>query len=165
MIHIQLLTPEIEFLPIIRDVIEIIWPPEYAKAAYQATAEDAYLNPIGQVYAIRHHDTYSHRVHLVGITGIFLDERKDVAYLRWTGILPEYRRKGIFAETIRQLTLTMRGMNPDIKHLVELVPDNEYGHIKVIPAFERVGFVRDDSFVVPKGEDDEWDCIPYVLNF
>jgi GNAT superfamily N-acetyltransferase len=163
MINLQLIDTAIAG-DLLHALVYNIWPEPYAQDAYLVTVEDGKRKPTGNVFAIRYVRP-GVGLRNVGITGYFdIDNDKGIAYLRWTGLLPEYRGRGIFREALRQLVLQLKGANPSISALVELVPDNEYGHSIVVPAFERVGFKRNDSIRIPAGEDADWPCIPYVLN-
>ncbi len=165
MLYLQLLNPQYHTVDKVQTLIHTIWPQLYAEPALAATIEDAFDRPNGQVFLIvKTLDGYQPRA--VGITGYFdVNADTGTAYLRWTGIIPAYRREGIFAATIKLLTLQLRGANPAISRLIELVPLNEYGRSEVMPAFERVGFKPDPVLPIPEGEDSDWPVVPYVLYF
>ena len=165
MIYLQLLNPSHFSLDVMKSLVHMIWPPIYADPALEATVEDGYDSSSGQIFLIcKVEPGYQPRV--VGITGYFdVSNNTGTAYLRWTGISPQFRREGYFAEAIKQLCLQLRGANPDISRLIELVPLNDYGRNEVMPAFERVGFKPDPMLAVPEGEDAGWPVVPYVLYF
>lgn len=125
-----------------------IWPEPYATPATDAFLED--WNS-GQIYQIFAEDAF------VGITGYFLDDHSTSIYLRWTGILPEYRRKGYAAKA---LTLLRSALSHDYagRKLVELVPDNEYG-AAVKQFFLSQGFQEDPDVYTPPNECSDWPTI------
>lgn len=168
MIHLQMLHEWAHAPSGIKKLVYSIWPEPYAAAASVASVEDGLYEPTGQVFLIYENNYSLFREHetLVGITGYFdIDSQAGHAYLRWTGVIPKARNRRVFRTTIALLTLQLKGANPSINRLIELVPDNEYGHSTVIPAFERCGFKVDNTIKVPVGEDADWPVIPYVLNF
>jgi GNAT superfamily N-acetyltransferase len=157
---LMMLAPGYASIDEINKLCEAIWPASYAAEAAKASIEDGLCNSTGQVFLIRDFSGNS-----IGLTGYFdVDTKAGVAYLRWTGVLPEYRKNGIFKQAIKLLTTQLKGANPNINALIELVPDNEYGH-SIVGAFERVGFDYDAErdVVIPTGEDDTWPVLPYVL--
>lgn len=158
MIYLQMLTENTLNREDIRELCERIWPEPYAAEAANATISDGIVDPQSQIFLI-----YDNFRRLLGITGYFEIEG-DVAYLRWTGVLPEFRRRGIFLEAIRLLVRQLRGANPNVKKLVELVPDNEYGK-SIMNAFVVSGFVYDQEFPVPHGEATDWNVLPYIKHF
>ncbi len=157
-VHLQLLNRYQHSEQDIRNMIAAIWPAPYAKDAIDATILWGFDEPQHQIYLIYFDDE------VVGITGFFdIDSHAGQAYLRWTGVIPEYRRRGIFKEAVRQLAAILIGANPSINRLIELVPGNEYGHTVAKLAFEAIGFKERKDLPVPVGEDDDWPCIPYSL--
>lgn len=122
-----------------------IWPEPYATPAADAFLED--WNS-GQIYLIFAGDN------IVGVTGYFLDTHSTSVYLRWTGILPEYRRKGYASKA---LTLLRSALAHDYSgcKLVELVPDNEYG-VAVKQFFLSQGFQEDPDVYTPPNECSDW---------
>lgn len=159
MTYLQLLTKDVMDQHDIQKLCETIWPAPYAAEATKATIDEAINRQLGQIFAIRseHHQ-------IVGITGYF-DIHGHTAYLRWTGIRPLFQRNGFFREAIKLLTTQLKGANPQVDTLVELVPDNEYGNA-ISKAFESMGFIaQPDLDVIPEGEDADWKVIPYVLHF
>lgn len=135
--------------------LRTIWPSPYAEKADEASRE--YANTGEIMYVV-----YGGRV--VGITGIFFDEAAphDV-FLRWTGIIEGFRRVGLGSAVIAGVAELCRKQYPNAIYLVELVPDNEYGHTVAKPFFEALGF-EPDIGVIPPSEDSEWPCIRYALN-
>lgn len=165
MIHLQLIHTTGDNADVVSNMIHNIWPAPYAKDAELATREDGFKNPTGDVFAIVYMPSSGYSPRVIGLTGYFMESAGDSAYLRWTGIRTAFRHNGHVREALRQLTLILKAANPGLCKLIELVPDNNYGHIVVVPAFEKLGFVSDRSISVPTGEDADWAVIPYVLNF
>ena len=132
-----------------------VWPEPYASEAALASREDSATGEI--FYILLEED-------VVGITGIFFDDASpDEVFLRWTGVIPGLRRGGVAREAVRQLAGLCKARYPQGKRLVELVPDNDYGHSTARPFFEKVGFVKIEA-LVPAGEDADWDVIVYGLD-
>lgn len=133
--------------------LKSIWPEPYGSAAAYASRVDSGTGEI--FYIVRDQD-------VVGITGLFLDDTNtsDI-FLRWTGIVPGLRQGGLAREALRQLTALCKAEHPERTRLVELVPDNEYGHRVAKPFFEKVGFIP-EGIPVPTGEDSDWPVIAYV---
>jgi GNAT superfamily N-acetyltransferase len=128
-----------------------IWPEPYHSSAREATKEDC---QIGQVFLIMNGSN------VVGITGIFFEPENDSdVFLRWTGIAPGWRGKGIARDAMQQLILLCKGWLGDRKRLVELVPDNEYGNTVVKPFFEAIGFVESK---IGKHEETDWPTKAYA---
>lgn len=125
-----------------------IWPEPYATPAADAFLED--WNS-GQIYQIIADDA------IVGVTGYFLDAHSTSVYLRWTGILPEYRRKGYASKA---LTVLRSALSYDYagRKLVELVPDNEYG-VAVKKFFLSQGFQEDPDVYTPPNECSDWPTV------
>lgn len=125
-----------------------IWPAPYHEFAEHASNEDW---GTGQVWLIQHDQQ------IVGITGLFLEpDVDDLVYLRWTGVLPEFRRHGI-AHRALQTVCHMAANTTRARTLVELVPDNDYGKT-VAPFFRNFGF-----YELPKdtvAEETDWPTIP-----
>lgn len=115
-----------------------IWPEPYAAEAAEACEEDAgdwnlfFIRQDGEV---------------VGITGVFEQDDGVVAdidtlLLRWTGVIPSKRKQGITRQALDLLIGEARLLRPKAHKLIELAPDNEYGREQVMPAFEKLGFVK-----------------------
>lgn len=119
-----------------------IWPEPYATEAREASAADWRS---GMIHLI------AYEVHVVGITGYFFIPGDDKnVYLRWHGVVPEMRGKGIGRVAIRLLALMLSEYFPT-RSLVELAPDNEYGKT-VEPFFAACGFVKQAERVSYCGE-------------
>lgn len=143
-------------------MVRRIWPAPYANSAAAATSSDWESGEICAITWRSHYAIYSSEAKIVGITGWFHDpEAPEDIYLRWTGILPEYRLMGFGKDALDMLIKSLRYKFPNHKRLIELVPDNEYGATVALPFFLKYGFVKDDAYV-PPAEKTEWDCIPYV---
>jgi len=143
-------------------MIETIWPSMYSKPAKAATLADRHTNEI--FFIMRKVVPQEIGIeHVVGITGFFLDltQPKNI-YLRWTGIIPSERRKGVTKDAMDILIKKLRIEYPAYEYLIELVPDNEYGKTVALPFFSAYGF-KPHTEEVPKGEDDSWNCIPYAF--
>lgn len=150
------ITPEY-MEPIVRE----IWPDPYHVSAVEAMKADW---DTGEVKIISYWDDALDCYEVAGITGYFFDpEAPEDVYLRWTGITAYARRRSIATEALHILIEEIRDKFPKHKRLIELVPDNEYGHTVALPFFLKFGFVKDDAFV-PPNEKTEWDCIPYIYN-
>lgn len=161
--HLQLLTPDSMTPDSVIELCNRIWPEPYAAAAAQATIEDGMIDPKYQIYLIMAEGALGVKF-VIGLTGVF-DIHGSTAYLRWTGLLPEFRGKGAFRQSIWELTQIIKGANPKLNSLIELVPDNDYGRL-IQGAFMNLGFTHEpDLDVIPEGEDSDWKVIPYVLTF
>jgi hypothetical protein len=157
-IYLEMLRPGRVSPDIISTVCQHIWPYELAHEATMSLIVDGVTNQTGQVFLIKESN------HILGFTGFFdLDPETGVAYLRWTGVLPSYRRTGVFRQAIECLKLHLRGANPKITKLIELVPTAK--EAEIAPPFKALGFKADRSVPIPHGEDESWDVIPYVLTF
>jgi RimJ/RimL family protein N-acetyltransferase len=133
--------------------LKSIWPEPYGREAAYASRVDSGTNEI--FYIVRDQE-------VVGITGLFLDETNSTdIFLRWTGIVPGLRQGGLAREALSQLTALCKAEHPNRTRLVELVPDNDYGHRVAKPFFEKVGFIP-EGVPVPVGEDSDWPVIAYV---
>ena len=137
-----------------------IWPEPYAREAEIASHVDAHS---GQILYILNDGT------VVGITGIFFDDKspKDV-FLRWSGIIPMYRRQHLMTQAFEHLLRLIIGLCPERERLIELVPDNEYGHNVALPFFLDAGFEKDPAFQdavnIPEGEGADWPVFPVVFD-
>ena len=130
-----------------------IWPEPYAQQAEHASAVDCQT---GQILYIEQYGA------VVGITGIFFEpECPTDIFLRWTGVVPECRCRGIATEALRLLAYMCASWCPDRKRLIELVPDNEYGHQVPLPFFTNLGFV---PCSVVAHEATDWPVLPYALD-
>lgn len=161
MIHLRMLTPAMLTDHEVAGLCNNIWPKPYADAASHATIYDGLHNPTGQIFVI----CYTERNHtaVVGITGYFYDNGH--CYLRWTGVAPNYRKHGVFRTALELLTLQLKGANPSVQRIIELVPANEYGD-SIERAFLNVGFVpTPEGSLIPEGEDSDWPVVPYSLHF
>lgn len=134
--------------------LQDIWPEPYRGEAarisrvHSATGEIFYVALDGVV---------------VGITGVFFEENiapEDV-YLRWTGVVPTARQEGLGRSVIRLVAQLCQERYPTRKRLIELVPDNAYGHAIPKPFFEKIGFLPCD-IGIPSGEDKSWPVIAYA---
>ncbi len=159
MISLEMLYPGRVHSSVIEAMCHEIWPMPYAADAAFASVEDGLTNPTGQVFFIKGGN------YIIGITGFF-DPDPDCgnAYLRWTGVLPQYRGTGAFRAAIELLKMHLKGVDPRFSELIELVPDNEYGQ-SIVGAFTATGWVLDSGREVPEGEDADWPVKPYVLSF
>jgi GNAT superfamily N-acetyltransferase len=133
-----------------------IWPEPYRKEA--AWASHIFSSSREIFYVVRGGE-------VVGITGVFFDEEGDPAdgFLRWTGIIPGLRKTGLGRLAIEQLARLCQQRYPECRRLVELVPDNEYGHTVPKQFFEKLGFVPCPA-KVPVGEDADWPVIAYAAD-
>jgi len=108
-----------------------IWPEPYNTEAKEASAEDSHT---GQVMLIK----YGHQV--IGTTGLFLQDDDFLnVYLRWHGVVPQWRRHGYAGEAIKLIASVARMVFPHRRYLVELAPVTQYGEA-VIRFFTSVGF-------------------------
>lgn len=156
---IELLKPH---SPNLAMVMGRIWPEPYATPAADAYYEgwdsgEIYLIVAGSIAP----DSIVSSGIVVGVTGYFLDPNSDCVYLRWTGVFPEFRRKGHAATAIAML----RGLlvaNYAGRKLVELVPDNEYG-APVKQFFLAQGFQEDLSVYTPPDEGSYWPTVPMSI--
>jgi GNAT superfamily N-acetyltransferase len=136
--------------------LRAIWPKPYATFAERASTRDS---ETGQVLLITFEGT------VVGISGVF-DERddKDDIYLRWTGVVPGLRGRGIGK---RAIELLVDEVCPRFyatrSSLIELVPENEYGRTLVEPFFRAVGFAKHGGLVTYDWINHAWQ--PYILHF
>jgi GNAT superfamily N-acetyltransferase len=111
-----------------------LWPEPYKSEFEHATRNDVLT---GQILYAFDEDK------LVGITGVFLDsEKTDDLFMRWTGILPEHRRNGYAHSLVLALVGHCERNYLNHTRLIELVPDNEYGHTQVEPFFKAIGFKK-----------------------
>jgi GNAT superfamily N-acetyltransferase len=111
-----------------------IWPEPYLTSAVEATNEDW---GDGSVFFIE----ADHQV--VGITGLFFEEEdKENAFLRWTGVIPCMRRRGITSYIVDLMALMAVNLCKRTGYLIELVPYNDYGHFEsgAYPFFTDLGF-------------------------
>lgn len=76
---------------------------------------------------------------LAGITGWFgyPDGCKARIGLRWHGILPQYRRSGVGADSLRALAARVSKSRPEAVWLTERIPD---GRVRLANFFTRLGF-------------------------
>jgi GNAT superfamily N-acetyltransferase len=111
-----------------------IWSPEKTDIAAAASKEDA---GTGEIFFIEYQDT------VVGITGFFVDEEDDDPshlYLRWTGVVSAFRRRGLASLAIELLKPKAVSQYIERNILIEMVPFTEHGLINIAPFFESLGF-------------------------
>ncbi|SAL88492.1 hypothetical protein AWB74_08588 [Caballeronia arvi] len=134
--------------------LQDIWPEPYRSEAARISRVHS---ASGEVFYVALDGT------VIGITGVFFDDNNapsDV-YLRWTGVVPTVRQKGLGRAVIRLVANLCQQRYPTRKRLIELLPDNEYGHAFPRPFFERIGF-RPCPVGIPSGEDKDWPVIAYT---
>lgn len=129
-----------------------IWPEPYAADATLAYTEDW---ETGQIFLVMTEEE------IVGVTGYFVDKDPSLVYLRWTGILPEYRRTGHAAAALTQL-ISLLKHDYEGRKLVELVPANEYG-APVREFFLALGFRDDPDAYIPPVECADWPTIAMTV--
>lgn len=85
---------------------------------------------------------------VIGLTGFFFEENPDDIFLRWTGVIPEYRRQGVSSQALILVLQEARRQFPNIKTVIENVPEHQSD---IIAFFAARGFQ-------PTGpmEYDEW---------
>lgn len=124
-----------------------IWPEPYASEAAAASNAD-YADrdePVFLIMCDGLEDEY-----VVGITGLFFMKEDEgivdptAVHLRWTGILPNWRRSNIAKRAMLQLRWYCKDHMPERTKLIELCPLNDYG-ATVAPFFERVGFTKGNT--------------------
>ncbi|QRE00191.1 hypothetical protein [Burkholderia phage BCSR5] len=118
--------------------LKTIWSPEKTALAAEYAKADA---GTGEVFAI----TYDKAV--VGTTGFFIEpgDPIDTVRLRWTGVIEQYRRRGITRDALTLLVPKLRAKYPQCIKILEAVPINDNGKNFIIPFFTSMGFV-------PQGE-------------
>lgn len=127
-----------------RGALLTIWPEPYKSEFRAVTIQDRMSGEIFYVFDDSR---------LVGITGIFFDDDcPDDIFLRWTGILPAERRKGYAAQVILQLVGMCQLCYKSYSRLIELVPDNDYGHTVATPFFKALGFEEHKEGRIPGSE-------------
>jgi hypothetical protein len=102
---------------------------------------------------------------VVGITGVFDEhDNKDDIYLRWTGVVPDLRCRGIGRHTIELLVAEgCPRFYATRSNLIELVPENKYGRTLVEPFFQAVGFVKHGGMKMYDWINHAWQ--PFILRF
>lgn len=121
-----------------------IWPEPYASEAAAAANED-YADEDEPVFLIMCDGLEDEYV--VGITGLFFMTASEgkvdptAVYLRWTGIIPQWRRSHVAERALHKLIEYCKEHMPERTKLIELCPLNDYG-ATVAPFFERVGFTK-----------------------
>ena len=153
--------PDVELVPVgggdpfaLYSFLQEIWPEPYKRDAAFASRVDS---ESGEIFYITR-DT-----EVVGITGVFSDDiaSTEDLFLRWTGVAPGLRQSGLGRAAIRQLAQLCLARYPERKRLIELVPDNAYGHTVAKPFFEKLGFYPCE-ITVPCAEDADWAVIAYA---
>lgn len=111
-----------------------IWPEFSSGIAQEVIAESIEKQEKG-IYVIFDDDTP------VGITGYFDLEYPNGEYwgLRWHGVLPEYRGKGISEQALYITALELKKHQPEVYGLVEYIPHTDYSKY-IFSYFERFGF-------------------------
>lgn len=135
--------------------LKTIWPEPYGSCAAEASRIDS---GTGEIFYAMYYGL------VIGITGVFTyPEAPNDVYLRWTGVIPEFRKSGIGRGIIQSIIQHCRNVFPDRERLIELVPDNEYGHTVPKPFFEKLGFAQEGA-TIPAGEAEDWPVLTYVLD-
>lgn len=86
--------------------------------------------------------------HVIGITGFFFQEDPTTVFLRWHGIIPEYRRQGLSSLALRQMLTLAQHQFPEIQTVIENLPESQPD---IIGFFQSLGFTP-----VGSNEFDEW---------
>ena len=134
--------------------LQDIWPEPYRSEAARISRVDS---ASGEIFYVALDGA------VIGITGVFFEDNiaPEDAYLRWTGVVPTLRHKGLGRSVIRLIAKLCQQRYPTRKRLIELLPDNEYGHAFSKPFFEKIGF-RSCHIGIPSGEDKDWPVIAYA---
>jgi GNAT superfamily N-acetyltransferase len=134
--------------------LQEVWPEPYRQEAAYASREDS---GTGEIFYIMLAGE------VVGITGVFIDNdvAPDDLFLRWTGVTRTVRQKGVGRAAIQLLARLCQQQYSARKRLIELVPDNAYGHALPKPFFEKIGFAP-CNLNVPSGEDELWPVLVYA---
>jgi hypothetical protein len=69
--------------------------------------------------------------------GAFWHGDDGVPGLRWSGIVPELRGRGLYRTALHELICVVQGLRPDAEWLEELLPKNRSDLVIV---FEKLGF-------------------------
>lgn len=85
---------------------------------------------------------------IIGITGFFFEDNPHEIFLRWHGIIPEYRRQGFSTQALGLVLQEAVRQFPDVHTVIENVPEHD---ASILAFFAPLGFT-------PTGplEYDEW---------
>lgn len=128
--------------------LKAIWPPLSQAIAEEATEETLAAEEDG-IFLIKKDNQ------VIGMSGYFIIDNPEEAYLRWHGIIPSERQKGYSKEALTLILQEVQKDIPEAKRLVELVPVTEYSGY-LIEHFERLGFK-------PRGTPQTMDWTPNLL--
>lgn len=111
-----------------------IWPEFSSNLAQEVIAKSIEKKEDG-LYVILYNDTP------VGMTGFFDLEYPEGKYwgLRWHGVLPEYRGKGISEHALYITAMELKKHHPECIGIVEYIPHTDYSNY-IFKYFERFGF-------------------------
>lgn len=142
-----------------------IWPEPSNSTMHEITLftisviEQAPELDIGGLYLIYKNDE------VIGLTGFFIDEpdeyirpyaaHKDLStlYLRWTGVIPEYRGLGYSSEAFDLVLREAAKRYPKLDTMIELIPQTSYNQ-PIERYFTSLGFK-------PVGESEQYDWSPH----
>jgi N-acetylglutamate synthase-like GNAT family acetyltransferase len=143
--------------------LKTIWLPELAKLAEEAideTFEEVAEYPdedIGGIFLIQQDNK------VMGITGFYPTENESQFFLRWHGLLNEYRGLGYSEHIIRAIAEHIENAYPQAKELIEYMPViDEYIPIKNY--FEKLGFKKVGNPENVDWSDYEWQSYSLELN-
>ena len=74
---------------------------------------------------------------IIGITGYYLTDDKSMCGLRWHGVTPRYRGKGISTLAIKLVLKHIKEKEKQLRFMQELVPFN---YTKIMSYFNKIGF-------------------------
>lgn len=136
----------------------LIWPEPYHSEARFASRADA---KTGQIFYI------VVDCEVVGITGYWIEARNEIdVWLRWHGVEPDMRGKGVAKQALKLLLAKMKNEVPaTYTRIVELVPKNDYGREVAAPFFEKFGFVEALDISPPPAEAAMWGVTPVAYSF
>lgn len=136
-----------------------IWPSPYREIAQEAAAEDIAAMRggarLGGVFLAWLDGA------VVGISGYFPLEESKIIGLRWHGVVPEQRGKGISADMLRLILPEALADFPRAEELMELAPANEYG-VAIEKHFKKLGFKARGPQETYDWAENAWQ--PYHLN-
>lgn len=136
------------WLPELKGIVPLIWP-HHSESLLPWVAVKEYVEEVGsgEVYAIS-----DARGRLIGMTGWYWREANPTnAGLRWTGILPEFRKQGYFATTVNRIEMCVLRIKPAVHTLSEILPRGRVAEL--LPIFSRLGFHEVADFLHERSEE------------